>query len=281
VTGEDACSIYFHLPLYHYFFHTFFRHYIGKHIGKWASLLFILFLLPFTFIPVIPANASTATFEDLSLASESYWNGSDGTGGFSSNGIFFNNNYDPNYLSWAGFAYSNRTNTIINDWGNSQYNAITGGGAEGSKNYCVGYYNVFPTFLPTVTFPDEEEVVGAYFTNTNYAYYSMLNGDAFAKKFEQGDWFKLTITGRDAQGAITRTIDVYLAEDANIVNTWKWKDLGSLGRIKSLEFSLSSTDNGPWGMNTPAYFCMDNLVLLSPEKKGGCFIENAGRVFTK
>ncbi|MDR1225738.1 MAG: DUF4465 domain-containing protein [Prevotellaceae bacterium] len=33
-----------------------------------------------------------------------------------------------------------------------------------------------------------------------------------------------------------------------------------------MTFEASSTDNSPWGMNTPAYFCMDNLTVCVPKK---------------
>jgi hypothetical protein len=32
--------------------------------------------------------------------------------------------------------------------------------------------------------------------------------------------------------------------------------------VKSLEFGLSSSDSGQYGMNTPAYFAMDHLTLV-------------------
>jgi hypothetical protein len=111
-----------------------------------------------------------------------------------------------------------------------------------------------------------------YVTNNDSAYYSILNGDAFSKKFggnsgNEQDWFMLTITGKDVDGGVTGTVDFYLADyrfvdnDADyIVNTWQYVDLTSLGAVKSLEFSLSSSDVGDWGMNTPAYFALDTLV---------------------
>jgi len=37
--------------------------------------------------------------------------------------------------------------------------------------------------------------------------------------------------------------------------------------VKSLGFSMNSTDTGDWGMNTPAYFCMDNLGGAKPEQE--------------
>ena len=45
-----------------------------------------------------------------------------------------------------------------------------------------------------------------------------------------------------------------------IVDDWSWVDLTSLGAVDKLQFGLSSTDNGFFGMNTPAYFAMDNMV---------------------
>ena len=46
-------------------------------------------------------------------------------------------------------------------------------------------------------------------------------------------------------------------------------DLGSLGRVDSLMFALESTDVGEWGMNTPAFFCIDNLYVIPNEAPVG------------
>jgi hypothetical protein len=45
-----------------------------------------------------------------------------------------------------------------------------------------------------------------------------------------------------------------------VVKTWEWFDLLPLGKVDSLVFTLSSTDNGSFGMNTPSYFCMDDFT---------------------
>jgi len=52
-----------------------------------------------------------------------------------------------------------------------------------------------------------------------------------------------------------------LAKNGSILNTWQSVDLSSLSAAKTLTFSLTSSDNGAYGMNTPAYFAMDNLTL--------------------
>ena len=212
-------------------------------------------------------------YEDLSLSSESHWNGSDGSGGFTSNQAFHNNNYDSGWGSWDGFAYSNKTDTGSKG-PSGQYTAYSNGGAGGdvtdppnSANYGVGYVGY--SGPPTVTLP-ESTLSEAYYTNNAYAYWSMMEGDSFAKKFggdtgDDPDWFMLTITGKNA-GTVTDTVDFYLADfryqdntQDYIVDDWTWLDLTPLGTVTSLEFALSSSDVGGWGMNTPAYFAMDDL----------------------
>jgi hypothetical protein len=234
-----------------------------RRLSVLASMLFL--------VPVI-AYAELATFDDLTLGADGYYNGSDGTGGFTSGGIDFVNNYNSSWGSWDGWAYSNKTDTTTPGYTN-QYSAYTGAAAFGSQ-YGV-YFEPF-SLGPTVSLADNGTTVfaGAYFTNTTYAALAMLNGDSYATKFggttgNDKDWFLLTITGVDAQGADTGSVDFYLADyrfDNNsldyIVNNWVWVDLSGLGEVAGLKFDLSSSDVGSYGMNTPAFFAMDHLEAV-------------------
>ncbi|HAQ18400.1 MAG TPA: PEP-CTERM sorting domain-containing protein [Prolixibacteraceae bacterium] len=212
------------------------------------------------------ANAQTvATFDDLNLAPDAIWNGSDLSGSFTSGGFTFFNAFNADWYSWTGFAASTKTDATTPGWSN-QYSAITGMGVAGTPGYAVAY----PAPISTVTFKDTI-VSGLYVTNSAYAYWSMKNGDAFAKKFggESGndeDFLLLTIEGFNSAGKSTGKVEYFLADfmygiNSNdyILDTWKWVNLSKLGRISKLEFSLRSSDNGTWGMNTPGYFCIDNL----------------------
>ncbi len=211
-----------------------------------------------------------------------YWNGSDGSGEFTSGGASFNNSYNG---AWSGFSYSNvnYTNTTTSDY-THQFAAVTGTGVGGSGNYALGYgcsscIDLFGGVLPEVTIPDGMKVVSAMFTNTTYAAASMLHGDGFAKQFTSSDWFKLTIIGEDASGASIGSVDLYLAQNGSIVTTWGSVDLSSLAAAKTLEFDLTSSDTGTWGMNTPAYFAMDNLTLSAvPEPSMLALLCGAGLV---
>ena len=219
-------------------------------------------------------KVDVATFEDLTLDAESFWQGiyeeerdEDEIGicynTFKSGSFQFDNYYSPEYGGfWGNFAYSNQTSSSYESLAD-QFHAVTGGGHE-SATFGVA----FPQG-GSVTFMDNAEgtvIPGFYITNSAYAYTSMLNGDAYAKKFAQGDWFKLTITGLDADGKETGTKEFYLADlrDADsskhfIVNDWRYVDLSGLGKVKSLKFMLDSSDTGSWGINTPGYFCLDDF----------------------
>lgn len=214
-------------------------------------------------------------FEDVPLPSSTsagdYYDGSDLAGGFVSQGVDFNNSYNATWGSWTGWAASNGTDTTTPGYAN-QYSAFPGSGAQGSTNFGVAYN--FAPGVSVTTFTQPTEVAGTYITNGTYTALSMLNGDAFSKKFggasgSDPDWFKLAIFGKDLSGSTTGTVDFYLADyrfadDSQdyVVDDWAWVDLTSLGtQVKSLEFELTSSDTGQFGMNTPAYFLVDNLTI--------------------
>ncbi|MGI6718849.1 MAG: DUF4465 domain-containing protein [Bacteroidales bacterium] len=232
---------------------------------------------------------NNCNFEDLTLDDNSYWNGSDESGSFTSGGVTYYNNYDPQYHSWSGFAYSNTTDTETPGFLN-QYSAITGGGMdagpEGGTNYGIGFVPLdyisgtyTPIQIELEIEGDKEYIVsGFYVTNTTFAYLSMLYGDDFSKKFggvtgDDPDWFKLIITGIDYHNNETGTVEFYLADyrfDDNsldyIIDRWVWVDLVELGRVKKLQFTLESSDVSEFGMNTPAYFAIDNLAYLDGDE---------------
>jgi len=235
--------------------------------------------IAFTFIALIfattpIARATTVDFEDLAVPPAGYYNGSDSAGGFTSRGVQFNNTYDTTFASWAGFAYSDTTDTTTPGFGN-QYSAIAGSGAAGSPKYAIGYDDGFNP-APLITLPSGASPVSMMITNTTYAYLSMKNGDQFAKKFggptgNDLDWFKLTILGLNNANQQTGFVDFFLADfrfpdntQDYILNTWTPVDLSPLAGASKITFAMTSTDNSFGFMNTPAYFAMDNLVL-TPE----------------
>lgn len=53
-----------------------------------------------------------------------------------------------------------------------------------------------------------------------------------------------------------------------LLNDWGFISRGLDDKVQRIEFYLESSDNGQFGMNTPAYFCIDGLVVkpISIEK---------------
>ena len=226
---------------------------------------------------VFNVNAQT-DFEDLSLQTDTFWNGSDLSGGFISGDSYFVNYYDTAYYSWAGFAYSNKTDSNTIGFAN-QYSAMAGSGYNNSENYAVSYVS---SFFGTTYMTLGDVIVGPvtggfHVTNNAYAYYSMKDGDAFSKKFggvsgDDPDWFKLNIIGYGS-GVFIDSVEFYLADyrftdnsQDYIIRNWTYVDIDnlfSMGCADSLVFELSSSDVGAFGMNTPAYFCLDNVDIIS------------------
>jgi len=227
-----------------------------------------------TGLPLL-APALDVDFGDHPLPAQSFWNGSDLSGGVTSRTVFFKNHYDPAWGNWSGFALSNISDTNTAGWLN-QYAVFSGTGVGGAGTYTVVYDDTYGEEADIITLAPSAWVRGFYINNTTYAALTMRDGDeyGFSKKFggatgDDPDWFLLTIIGRDLDGQVVGTISHYLADYRftnnaldYIQSAWQWVDLSIFGpAVKTLHFSLTSSDTGAWGMNTPAYFALDSLVF--------------------
>ncbi len=228
-------------------------------------------------------KAQVADFENLTLPAESYWDGSDLSGThnsgvfsseFQSGDFIFPNEYDttwgaPGY--WlGGFAYSNMTDTVTSGAGN-KFSAKAGAGANNSSNYIVSQNGSSIKILNPIDNTFQFQI-----TNSTYAYNSMRDGDMFAKKFggvtgNDPDWFKITIKFY-GNNIYIDSLDHYLADyrftnnsQDYIQSNWETVAFYANGTpIDSVYFELSSSDVGAWGINTPTFFCLDNIDLNFP-----------------
>lgn len=228
---------------------------------------FLLGLMTFAAFSLM-AETKVATFENeaggINVAkADTCWQGADvpviGWNAWTSGTYNFRSFYGGN--SGYGDYYSSFT--VTNETTNTStgyteaYRSAKGGAYEG-KNFVV--WNMY---ADTITF-DAQVVPGFFINNTAYAVTSMVNGDYYAKAFGKDDWFKLTCIGVK-DGAQVATKDFYLAQNNEYVVGWTYVDLSELGEIDGLTFSMSSSDTGDGGMNTPAYFAMDNFGAAKPD----------------
>ena len=208
------------------------------------------------------AQAATIDFDDNFLAAGTFYDPQAATT-WTDNGVTFDHGWNTQFnCCWSGFTYSNATDTTTAGFLNDR-SAITGDGVgAGQDNYGVVYTGAGNSQM---YFGGARTVDGGYFTNTTYAYLAMAFGDdgndpAYVKgPFGEGDFFELTVTGLDELGQAVSSLSFLLADGADVVDSWEYFDLSGLGIIYGLDFSLNSSDIGSFGMNTPAYFAMDNL----------------------
>ena len=198
-------------------------------------------------------NAQVADFENLTLQPDTFWDGSDMSGThnagtftsiFTSGDFTFPNVFDttwgaPGY--WlSGFAYSNMTDSVTSGVGN-KYSSRAGGG-ENSSNYAVSQNNSSFNINNFSGF----NAIQFSITNSTYAYNSMRDGDAFAKKFggvsgNDPDWFKVTIKAY-SNGNFQDSLDFFLADFrfANNSQDYIIKDWNNIGRSEEHTSELQS-----------------------------------------
>lgn len=225
----------------------------------------------------VTGDAVTATFENLFLEQDGFWWGPDTKGhlgqnawgldemqgSFVSGSYSFENRCMAEYDTWGGFGYSRRTATDFSVLMSDQFNSSVGSGYQGSENYAVGYDN---GTIQVLNSPVEgDSIRGCYVTNNAYALTAIREGYSMARKFGKGDYLKVTFTGHKADGSES-AVDYYLADyrqaneaDHYALDTWQWVDLRPLGKVVSVTYCISGSDMGAHGLNTPAYFCLDNF----------------------
>jgi hypothetical protein len=152
------------------------------------------------------------------------------------------------------------------DWEN-QYSVYASNNPENNK-FAIAYVSMPDETDPeiyvnklSITFSQTVQQLSFDVANTTVAALLIKDGSDYSKKFEEGDWFKLSYQAYDSKGqGIPETAgEIFLAEGTSVLDKWVTIDIPGNSAISRLEFSLSSSDNSPFGMNTPAFFCLDNI----------------------
>ena len=197
-------------------------------------------------------------------------------------------------MAVSGWNYrSNPADQTIADWWYSYQNqcsvynidsrdgANNGAGAGGSNFFLLafGYSdNNSMSACSTMHFTKkaEYELVSVALCNSSYVYGTMTNGNPYGstpdKNLEEAEgWFKVEFYGYDAAGNKTNggnPVEFYLADYRPLsstytkaIDTWTECDLSALGKVNKVEINFKGSDVGDYGLNTPAYVCLDNLKV--------------------
>jgi len=214
----------------------------------------------------------TIDFESLTMPQDGFWNGSDGSGFFIATGMKFENQYNPAWQTWAGFSYSQKNDVTTAGYAN-QYSVIDP--ANQKNKFAIFYPSFGGDIFAVLSEGGEFELQSIALCNSTYAALSMKNGDDYSKKFggktgTDPDWFKVTVNGYDRSNVKVSSLDIFLADfrftdnsKDYILTKWTTFDLRPLGKVYKITFTLSSTDMGPYGINTPSYLCLDNIKYIN------------------
>lgn len=222
------------------------------------------------------AQQNVVDFEELTLEPETYWNGNDMSGKFISKFLTFFNEYDPQWDTWGGFAYSNQTDTESQSWEN--FSSAQGGGALGSQNFAIAYFSDFNNSTGIKIDKDllQETINGMYISLSAYSSLYMEDNDFF----QNGNhMFKLIISAYNTENRSKIEKEIIMA-DYRFNNTsgykfdeWTYIDMSWINDADSLYFVMESTDVGEWGINTPTYFCLDHINSDPPAEIPAFFVE--------
>lgn len=215
-----------------------------------------------------------ADFESFNLDPESYMNNADPVDGFNDNGVFLPNTHmiSGGFESWTGWSISNTTDVIDPSYDN-QYSAISGGGADGSSTYGVSFVAGESSMRNELVTTSSSSFESIMVNNTTLTHAIMKEGNQFSKKFggetgDDPDFFILTIKGRSGGQMASDSINFYLADyrfvdnsQDYIVTDWTMIDVSQFNSEDELVFTMSGSDIGMFGLNTPTYFCVDNITL--------------------
>jgi len=158
------------------------------------------------------------------------------------------------------------------------------GGYGGSSNFAVltGYVDAFNSSYatrPVMNFTSGSGVVdGMYICLSSYTYGVIQNGNSFGsagssaplKDVANGNgYIKLLAYGYNGNTPTNNgdPVEIYLARYSNHLpvvaplTAWTYFDLSDLGTVTRVEFNFEGNDNGAYGLNTPAYVCIDNVEV--------------------
>lgn len=166
------------------------------------------------------------------------------------------NDYGGTYDTWYGFIVSNHTDRTTPGYANDK-SVYAEGGAGGSKNFAVGYYDSYDSAkgagIPTIEFGSAVKPVSVALANTTY-FYLWFEGTSAAEVVDA----YVIVTGWN-NGTKTGEVRVQMADAATdkVESGWKSVSLEALGSVTSLTFATENDD--PSGF-VPNYFALDNLT---------------------
>lgn len=154
--------------------------------------------------------------------------------------------------TWGGFVFSQNFNKTASTLDlKDHFCAWADSGASGTATFLAAYDMTWAGAkygTPTIEFATPATVESLWLANstTVHAYESSKADYSFAVR----------ITGYDAAGAESGSVECVLADASGKVSQWTNVELVALGAVSKLRFRVVSND-----AMAPTYFCLDEITL--------------------
>lgn len=165
-------------------------------------------------------------------------------------------------MSWEGFTIS----TVSADTA-CVFGCVANGGLGGvGTPYVIGYYSEWVSASQgyssnIIEFDQLYYPEYVYICQNSNTHKAIKQGEFNARPFTEQDTLALIIQTLDSTKNPTATTIYYLAIDGTCNEGWVKVPLTALGQTSCLSFSMTTTDIGDWGANTPLYFALDGLTI--------------------
>ncbi len=214
----------------------------------------------------------TERFDDLNntgFDSGMVYNGKTGMQQYITNGdLLMQFGWDTTYKYWSGnwaLSYNHFNKIEPSSMDAHLFAAAPGKGAPFSeKIFAVGQNHAKLTAADPLVLG----VMSLKVSNSLYAYNSMKFGDAFAKKFKASDKDSLILVITTFFKGVKQESQRVVLADFRFMDTTRnflldtWRLIQFKEFNDSIQFEMESSDNGSWGMNTPAFFVLDDIQVL-------------------
>ncbi len=164
----------------------------------------------------------------------------------------------------GGFAVCCRKDTIYKEgyMPKSPFYVADTTGAAKSACYAVFYDNRGRMPEHSIEFVSRANgtciPIGLYVVNTNLVVNTVKFGTSYGPAFKQGDWMKLTITGKrgtTTTGTVSVDLAKYDEKGLTVLTDWTAVPTDKLGAVEYIDLSIESNR-----YDIPTYCCLDNVV---------------------
>ena len=207
------------------------------------------------------------TYYDLTHVWTETYNDADSCASILVNNGVFRFSHLPSGMSYGGMSWEGFTLSIVSQDTANVLGCVANGGLNVvATTYIIGYYSEWVSSSQgyssnIIEFDQLYYPEYVYICQNSNTHKAIKQGEFNARPFTEQDTLALIIQTLDSTKNPTATTIYYLAIDGTCNEGWVKVPLTALDQTSCLSFSMTTTDIGDWGANTPLYLALDGLTI--------------------